>query len=112
MQAKSRQRRIVGLDAEKPRRRRPRMESACAPPPEKPHADRYSVYFLFAFGRGSTAGGATVLAIFSARRLARRPLVSQPGAMARISPPLPIRKFVGIVLVWNTFQASPLESTP
>src|SRR5262249_6433724 len=59
----------------------------------------------------STASVLTVLATFSDSFLANSPLGSQPAAMATTLPPLSIKKFVGMVLVANTFQLSPLEST-
>src|SRR5262249_11199640 len=92
--------------------------SRCAKNPAcglaKEAASRFVPYFwlLSTFDFTSTAGVLTVWAIRSDNFLASRPLGSQPAEMARISPPLPIKKFVGMVLVWKTFQLVPLVSTP
>src|SRR5438874_7596746 len=58
-----------------------------------------------------TASTPITLAAFAETVLAKRPLGSQPAAIEEILPPFSIKKFVGMVLVWNTFQASPLGST-
>src|SRR5262245_54961770 len=90
----------------------------------RPLRDRQGLIHYHFFGCGAsafrsestfflTSTGSTfsVAATFSARSLAIRPPGSQPADTRRMVPPLPIRKLVGIVLVSNTFQLSPLLST-
>src|SRR5205823_13661649 len=71
----------------------------------------FSFFFSSTVFLTSTGSVLIVRATFPESFLTSRPLGSQPAATATILPPLSIRKLVGMVLVSNTFQLSPLVST-